>query len=163
MRQPTIDGREVPHQIVTGGEPEIRIVVLGRPQPAGSKRAFKHPHTGRIMVTDDAKGSRPWKQQVAGAALEHRPVELLTGPLELDVWFIMARPKGHYGSGRNSSVVKPSAPPFPTVKPDTTKLIRAAEDALTGIVWRDDAQIVDQHAHKRYGEPERCEIVVREL
>lgn len=137
----------------------MRIVVLGRAQPAGSKRAFSNPKTGKIIVTDDAKQSRPWKQQVAGAARDavgDRPP--LDGPLRLDVVFVVGRPKGHYGSGSNSRRVRPSAPEFPAVKPDVTKLVRAIEDAMTGIVYRDDALIVEQWARKVYGWPERVEI-----
>jgi Holliday junction resolvase RusA-like endonuclease len=140
----------------------IRFQVLGRPQPAGSKKAFTHPHTNKIVVTDDAKKSRPWKQQVAGTAAEIS-TQLLQGPLMLEVTFVLARPKGHYRTGRNAHLVRDSAPPYPTVKPDATKLLRAVEDALTGIVWRDDAQVVTQVARKRYGSPERVEIRIDEL
>lgn len=143
----------------------IAFTVLGRPQPAGSKKAFQHKATGRIVVIDDAKKSRPWKQQVGDTALAHRPTggELLAGPLALELVFYVARPKSHYGKGRNAGVVKPSASAFPTVKPDTTKLVRAVEDALTGVLWRDDAQVVDQVARKRYGTPERVEVLIVEL
>lgn len=140
----------------------IEFEVLGRPQPAGSKRAFKHPHTGRIIVKDDAKGSRPWKQQVSGAAAAAYAGELLAGPLRLEVTFFLARPKGHYGTGRNIGLVRASAPGYPIVKPDTTKLLRAVEDALTGVLWRDDAQVIDQRAMKLYGTPERCLVTVVE-
>ena len=40
------------------------------------------------------------------------------------------------------------------------KLTRAVEDALTGLVWRDDAQVVDEVLSKRYGAPERVEVRV---
>ena len=51
---------------------------------------------------------------------------------------------------RKDGTLKPSAPKHPIVKPDTTKLMRALEDALTGICWRDDTQVVIQTAHKAY-------------
>jgi Holliday junction resolvase RusA-like endonuclease len=44
------------------------------------------------------------------------------------------------------------------VKPDVLKLARAVEDALTGILYRDDAQIVTEVLRKRYGDPPRVEI-----
>lgn len=147
----------------------LSFVVYGRPQPAGSKKAFQHPSTGRIVVTDDAKKSRPWKNEVAETALAALDEvgrlngTLLEGPLNLHVVFHLARPKGHHGSGRNEGVVKASAPAYPAVKPDATKLVRAVEDALTGVVWRDDAQIVSQQIHKIYGTPERVEITVTTL
>ena len=139
----------------------LTFTVLGRPQPAGSKRAFPHARTGRVMVVDDARHSRAWKQDVAHAALVARRGAVFTGAVELDVTFFVCRPKWHYGTGRNADTLKPNAPAFPTTRPDTTKLVRAGEDALTTAgVWRDDAQVADQHAHKRYGTPERCEITI---
>jgi Holliday junction resolvase RusA-like endonuclease len=144
---------------------EVRFTVLGKPQPAGSKKGFKHPITGRVIITDDNSKAGPWKQQVGWAAAG-QVAELWTGALELTVVFHIARPKGHYRSGKNAHLLRDSAPRYPVVKPDATKLLRAVEDALTGVLWRDDAQIVDQHVWKRYvddGQPERCEVLVREL
>lgn len=146
----------------------VEFTVLGRPQPAGSKRAFviRRKNTGKlgVAVSDDATKSRPWKDSVAAAAHEYlngRPP--LTGPLLLEVDFYVARPAGHFGTGRNAGVVRPAAPRFPAVRPDATKLVRALEDALTGLVWRDDAQVVIQTVRKRYGHPERAEVLVQEI
>lgn len=138
----------------------VAFTVYGRPQPAGSKRAFQHRHTGRIVVTDDAKHSRSWKTdvaQAAGVAMQSR--ELLERPLMLELTFYLPRPKGHYGARG----LRPSAPRFPTVKPDVLKLARAVEDALTGIVYRDDSQIVVELLQKVYGEPARCEVRVHPI
>ena len=60
------------------------------------------------------------------------------------------RPAGHYGSGKYSQRVKPSAPRHPGRKPDLDKLVRAVFDSLTSIVWIDDAQVVRLTAMKRY-------------
>ena len=142
-------------------EADIKVVVFGEAQPAGSKRAFVHPHTGKTIVTDANAKSRPWKNRVAQAAGEQHRGGILDGPVILEVTFYEARTKGHYGTGRNAGVVKDSAPMYPAKKPDATKLLRGVEDALTGIVWRDDAQVVEQFVSKRYGDPARAEIVVR--
>jgi Holliday junction resolvase RusA-like endonuclease len=88
---------------------------------------------------------------------------LLEGPLGLAVVFNITRPKGHFGTGRNAGALKDSAPYWPTVKPDATKLLRGLEDALTGVVWRDDAQVVEQAVTKRYAEREGARVVVWEL
>lgn len=138
----------------------IEFTVLGHPEPAGSKRAFKHPHTGRVHVVDANQKSRPWKQEVAAEARRAYDGELLTGPLELYVSFYFARPKSHFGSGRNAGVLKSSAPGYPATRPDSTKLVRGVEDALTGVLWRDDAQVVIQHVYKFYGSPERVVVEV---
>lgn len=139
--------------------------VFGKPQPAGSKRGFVNPRTGGVIITDANKNAKSWQQEVASAAIMTKslipfdePIE--TGPLSLVLSFFVTRPKGHYGTGRNKGRVRDSAPGLPAVKPDLTKLVRAVEDALTGVVWRDDAQIVFQTVGKFYGLPERCEIKV---
>ena len=41
----------------------------------------------------------------------------------------------------------------PPRRPDLDKLCRACLDSLTGIVWRDDAQVVRLEASKGYGAP----------
>lgn len=145
----------------------MRFTVLGEPQPAGSKKAFVVPAKGggrgRAVVTDANKKAKPWQREVKQAASEAFSGELLRGPVALRLSFFRPRPKGHYGTGRNAAKVKDSAPGFPTTRPDALKLARAVEDALTGVIWADDAQIVDETLLKRYGEPARCEIEVREI
>lgn len=141
----------------------ITFYIAGVPAPAGSRKGFVNRKTGGVIMAPASKRSRPWQAAVSAAAAEAMSGELLAGPLELSVVFHMARPLGHFGTGRNRATVKPSAPAYPAVKPDATKLLRAVEDALTGVVWRDDAQVVDQHAHKRYAPTAGCLVIVSEL
>jgi Holliday junction resolvase RusA-like endonuclease len=135
-------------------ERRFELQVLGVPQPAGSKKAFPHSKTGRIMIVDDAKLSRPWKQEVAHAARARLYGEKpIIGPIAVQVWFYMPRPKGHYGTGANADKLRAKAPKHHTVRPDTSKLWRCVEDALTTAgVWRDDAQVVDQSVRKMYAD-----------
>jgi Holliday junction resolvase RusA-like endonuclease len=137
---------------VDDGEPLIRFFVPGVPQPAGSKRAMHHKQSGKIIVLDDARKSRPWKERITGIAIDHKPPALLAGPLFLSMSFRMPRPKDHWGTGRNASRLKSWAPLYHTGKPDLTKLVRAAEDACTGVIWSDDSCIARQSAEKHYGE-----------
>lgn len=135
------------------------IVVFGSAEPAGSKRGFYRPGLG-VRIVDDNPKSREWKNLVASVAGNVATRGLLEGPLRLEATFYRLRPSSHYGSGKNAAVLKPSAPPFPVVRPDTTKLLRAVEDAVKGIWYRDDAQIVDQVVRKRWGAPARVEMFV---
>jgi Holliday junction resolvase RusA-like endonuclease len=132
--------------------------VHGHPEPAGSKRSV-----GRHRIIDANPNAGPWKGQVserAAAAMRAADYALLDGPLGLAVIFTRLRPQGHFGSGRNAGVVKDSAPGYPCVKPDATKLLRGVEDAMTGIVYRDDAQVVEQFVSKRYGDSEGVKVTV---
>lgn len=145
--------------------PLFTLTVYGTPQAAGSKRAFSwRAKDGRsgTNVTDANPKARPWKDQIAQHVGEAWGVTTppLDGPLKIRFTFYAQRPTGHYGSGRNSDRLKPSAPPYPTSRPDALKLARAVEDALSGILYRDDSQIVTELLEKRYGTPERVEIQV---
>jgi len=138
---------------------EVTFTVYGVAQPAGSKTAGR-TKGGKLFVRDSARKGAPWRQHVAQAAGEAmNGAGLLDGALSLTVRFYVPRPKSHYGARG----LRPSAPPYPTTRPDITKLLRAVEDACTGIVWRDDAQVIAQHAIKGYGEPACAEVEVHTL
>ncbi len=130
---------------------DIHFFVPGVARPGGSKQAFRNPHTGKMIVKEDAD-NRLWRNQVAaeGAKAFRRPP--VDGALSVAVVFVMPRPKSHFGTGRNAGRLKPNAPLAHTKRPDTTKLFRALEDALTMVVWRDDAQIAHQDVDKVYGD-----------
>lgn len=130
----------------------ISFFVPGLPKPAGSKKAFAHAKTGRIIVTDDSgKPGRDWRACVAdNAVIAMAGRDPLAGPVRLVLRFGLPRPKSHFRTGRNAGEVKASAPDYCVTKPDATKLLRAVEDALTGICWRDDAQVVAQEVTKYY-------------
>lgn len=139
----------------------IRIVIRGKAEPAGSKTGFVIPGTKRVSIVDANKKAKPWKQGVAADACDQYKGEPLTCAVDVLMVFTMPRPKGHYGTGRNAQLLKENAPLQPTVAPDVLKLARGVEDALTGIVYRDDAQIVNEALQKRYGETPMVEILVR--
>ncbi|MGH7129690.1 MAG: RusA family crossover junction endodeoxyribonuclease [Planctomycetaceae bacterium] len=151
----------------------ITIEVFGKPQPAGSKRSLvpvdrhgePYRKAGRIVVStvDDNPRAKDWQRIVADAAARTCTGPPLTGPLSVSMTFFRTRPKSHYGSGRNSGVLKASAPAHPTNRPDLLKLARAVEDALTGIVWCDDAQVVIESLQKKWDEKPGVSIAVLPL
>jgi Holliday junction resolvase RusA-like endonuclease len=141
----------------------VCFFVPGVPQPGGSKKGFAvKTKTGKIraVVVEDAKHNAPWRAKVSLAASEHFQ-EPLSGPLSVSFSFLMPRPKGHYGTGRNAEKLKADAPHGHTIKPDVTKLIRSTEDALKGIAWHDDCQVVSQSAGKFYGHRPGCWIRIQ--
>lgn len=57
---------------------------------------------------------------------------------------------------------KPKKPKWgvPAVRPDRDKLERFVMDALEGVVWKNDAQIISGWVEKRYGKRPGVHIVV---
>jgi Holliday junction resolvase RusA-like endonuclease len=147
--------------------PLLTFTVYGHPQPGGSKRAvpvFRNgERTGQYNVIDTNRKAHSWRQEIASAAsiaMTARGLELLRGPLGLEVMFVVQRPQGHYSTGRNRDQVRLSAPPFPATRPDLTKLLRCLEDSLSSTCWRDDSQICRQIVTKLFGVPERAEVAI---
>lgn len=131
--------------------------VPGVPATAGSKKAFVNRKTGKPQIVDDCKNGPSWRESVRVAAFGRlNPLgghPIIDEPVELNVVFFFVRPKGHYRkSERFDGQLKATAPNWPTKPPDVTKLLRAIEDALTGVVWRDDASVVVQAARKVYAD-----------
>ena len=116
--------------------------VPGIPAPKGSARAIKRGAYAVLVPSGSDANKRAissWDYAVATVAREamqgRKP---LRGAILLDVAFYLPRPK---------SVTRE----YHTVKPDRDKLLRCMCDALTGIAWVDDAQVVGGETGKSYG------------
>lgn len=112
----------------------------------------------RIVESGDRKAKTTWRgdlRDAAEAAMVESafPMPAPDDALALTVVIVRKRPSAHLRTGRNAGVVKDWALGLrPTSRPDTTKLVRAIEDALTGILWRDDSQVVEHRLHKVFGD-----------
>jgi Holliday junction resolvase RusA-like endonuclease len=123
----------------------MTFVVLGPPATKGSTVSFVGQHG--VVTKADCKGLAAWAQAVAWAA-KWAHVPLLPGAVQLTLVFQFLRPK--HAPARN----------HPVVKPDVDKLARAVLDALTGVAYRDDAQVVQLRAEKLYGEDMRTTVTI---
>jgi Holliday junction resolvase RusA-like endonuclease len=140
----------------------IAIDVTGTPAPKGSKKAFVNHATGRVVVMDDNHASKKaWHAAVYAAAFQatrggRSPYR--DQPLAIRLTFYLARPKGHYAKRGG---LKPSAPRYPSVKPDIDKLARATIDPLEGIVFDGDSRIVVLHASKCYADQGEAGVSIK--
>lgn len=135
----------------------ITFTVIGVSRPKGSTKAFVPKGWTRAIITGDNPKTKDWQNLVAEAASRSLPDAgtLFHGPVRLDVEFYLPRPKS-----------LPRRVVDHLKKPDLDKLLRSTKDALTGVVWRDDAQVVDVHARKHYaaiGESPRAIVTIEPL
>jgi len=72
-------------------------------------------------------------------------------PLKLEAVFYKTRPKR-----------LPKRICLPTGKPDIDNLLKALVDAMAGLLFLNDSQITSVTARKRYGDPPRIEVSLRE-
>lgn len=137
---------------------QIHFTAYSRPEPMGSMKGFVLPGKGgakpRAILTSNNPKMKPYRQELTHTAMVavaqkglFSPIAEKHVPVSIVVDFYFARP---------ASIPKKRVEIV--VKPDMDKLCRATFDALTGILYADDAQIVDLSARKHYGTPERVEI-----
>lgn len=125
----------------------IWFVVNERGQSQGAITAGRH---------SNAK-LKPFREAVGWEALRARTASGMHAPagkdvpIMLDLDFFFARP---------ASVPPEAIFPLHGHIPDLSHVIRSCEDAMTGVMYEDDRQVVECHARKLYGTP-RCEIGVR--
>jgi Holliday junction resolvase RusA-like endonuclease len=88
----------------------------------------------------------------AAQAMAGRP--LLQGPLWMHLTAFYARPKSH---------PKHNPPQWVTKKPDASNVLKAVEDALNGVAYRDDSQLADARVLKRWSERPRIVVSIGQL
>jgi crossover junction endodeoxyribonuclease RusA len=135
---------------------EIRLIVFGTPVPQGSTRAFIPKGWKRPIITADNRKTKPWRQEIAGAADEAMRNQSLAPvgdiPIAVSCDFFFDRPK----SLKKAITEK-------MTKPDVDKLVRTVLDALTGVAFKDDAQVVSLYARKWFSDRPRAEIAAKFL
>jgi Holliday junction resolvase RusA-like endonuclease len=112
-----------------------QIVLPGKPIAKARARTLKSGHSYNPQSEIEAAVQwqmRQWvKDNNFSIISEQEPFALL-----LEARFL--RPKSHYGTGRNSAILKPSAPKYHIAKPDGDNLLKFYLDAGQGILWMDD-------------------------
>ena len=135
------------------------IEVSGEPAPQGSKR-----YVGRGILLETSKKLKPWREAVRSETQRIIPSPL-TGGVAVRITFRYARPKSHFGTGRNAGVLKDWARnALHTKAPDIDKTARSVLDGLTeGGAFLDDSQVYRLALYKRFikdGEKPGALIVV---
>tara|TARA_R110002020_G_scaffold5546_1_gene22966 strand:+ start:718 stop:1197 length:480 start_codon:yes stop_codon:yes gene_type:complete len=124
--------------------------VLGTPVPQGSVRAYQSR-----VIANNAEALASWRNDIAVTAQRHKPANWdIKAPVQLQCVFVFPRPLHHFGSGKNSTKLKPLAPKHHVTTPDLDKLLRSCSDAIGDAVARvllhNDSQICSIYATKRY-------------
>lgn len=122
----------------------VAFTVYGVARPKGSTRAFMRPGMKFPIVTSDNKSVKGWEESVRAAIQQHAAGQFFAGPLAVSIAFHLPKPK---------SLGKKVA--AHTKKPDLDKLARGSLDAMKGVLWNDDSQVINLCVTKQYatGQP----------
>ncbi len=113
----------------------------------------------RIGMYDPPKVSK-FKRELRMLAKNRFGDDPLDGELSVEIKFYRSIQKSLSKKERDRRL---SGEHRPIVKPDLDNYVKSALDALNGVLWTDDARIVELHAFKHYSDSPRIEVVVKEL
>ena len=137
---------------------EYKAIVLGEPVAQGRPRFSRQ---GGFMRAYDPDKSREYKKYVRLVAAQDAPAVPVTGAVVLSLKIYRAVPKSMSKRKREAALAGKLRP---TTKPDVSNVLKGVEDALKGVWYVDDSQIVGYGAlGKWYAERPRIEIVMQEL
>lgn len=135
----------------------LELFVRGLPAPQGSKKAFKHSKTDRIiMVESSGQKLKAWRKAVQVAIWGKTSFK---GAVSVNLGFYLRRPRADFGKAG----LKDNAPEDHTKRPDIDKLTRAVLDAMTdALAIEDDSYVTELHANKWWADDDEtgCKIVV---
>lgn len=135
------------------------VEVLGEAVPKGRPRAFRTPkgirmHTPARTANYETTVRLTWSEHVANDTRVSWPIR---GPVAIRVAFYRTPPASLSNKKRFLAL---NGTTRPTTRPDVDNLLKAILDALNGIAFVDDAQIVSIEASKAYGEQAKSIIQV---
>jgi len=132
-----------------GSVAPLRFSVPGEP------RGWARARTQGARFFTDTK-TRSEKQAVAAWAME-AGAQIMEGPINLRLTAYLRMPQS-VSKRRRADML--SGAERPTKKPDVDNVAKLAMDALNGVCWRDDVQVVDLSVRKFWSETPRLEIEI---
>lgn len=141
---------------------EVEIVIRGEAETGRVRFRSIHTKDGRNFASAyNPANVQKWQAHTRLVAQEsmgdHAPLE---GPLRADFLIVVPVPKSFSNKKQHLAMRELL---FPVTRPDCSNYLKTAEDALLGIVYRDDSQIVMLSVRKVYGAVPRMVIRVKTL
>ncbi|MFD1430610.1 RusA family crossover junction endodeoxyribonuclease [Lacticaseibacillus mingshuiensis] len=132
----------------------VMIVIPGEPVAQG-RPCFTR--TGRAYDPTKSRNYKALVRQFTTQAVTEPPI---SGPVRCEVKMFRSIQKA--GSSKLRAQ-KAQGVVRPVVKPDVDNVFKAVTDAMKGIVWLDDNQIVEAKIEKFYSDTPRVEVVVEAI
>lgn len=138
---------------------ELKFEVPG--SPIGQGRPKFSTINGHAKAYDPEK-SRNYKAYVkllATQAMKDTGFTMIEGPCSLDILTFFEVPKSKSKKFRQAAL---EGRERPTKKPDIDNIVKALQDALNGLAYKDDSSIVYLSVAKYYSEVPRVEVILQE-
>ena len=133
---------------------EKRLYMTIEPKPKERPRAAIIGGHARIFTP---KTTEAYEKELRTAWIRANGEVPEEGPLRIRIYFGLPIPKSATKANKLQMVTRQV---FPTKKPDLDNLAKAVMDALNGVAYKDDSQIVTVLTKKNYGEMPYVKVIL---
>lgn len=84
--------------------------------------------------------------------IDNLPENKMSRPIRCSLHFYCKRPKSHYRTGKNSNLLKDTAPKYNTNNKDLDNMVKFVLDALNDKLYEDDCLIFEINCIKTYSD-----------
>ena len=136
----------------------ITFTIYAEPVPKARARTFYNAKAGRVMSYTPKK-TTGFEQLISVEAAKHRPKSglIMTG-VSIEIKIFKSIPKS---MSKKKRVLAEAGNLRPTTRPDGDNYEKGIFDALKGVIWHDDGQIVDCHWQKFFSNTPRVEVEIK--
>ena len=128
----------------------ICFEIPGKPQGKARARTFYNSKLGK-MKSITHENTELYENLIKHCYLETKCEPFLDKvPLEVEITACFPIPKSATKKDRERIKLMEY---YPTKKPDADNIAKVVCDALNGLAYKDDAQVIDLTVHKRFGDP----------
>lgn len=136
----------------------ITFFVAGAPYGKGRPRVSSFGGRARMYTPEKTVAYENLVRISADIAMGSMPV--ITGPVSVFMRILVPTPASMPKKRQKEAM---AGLLMPTKKPDIDNVEKAIFDALNGVVWKDDVQVVDVTKSKRYSEKPGVWVVIKEI
>lgn len=136
----------------------VRFTIPGDPVAKGRARSVTRRGKGGASYIAHITPEKTEQYEARVAVFAQQAMAgapLIDGPCELDLSIFVRIPES-WSQKKKTEAANGSIKP--TTKPDCSNILKAIEDAMNGVVWVDDKQIVSLRIRKSYA-PAPCVCV----
>lgn len=134
---------------------QVHFTVPGQPQGKGRPRIGKVGKHARMFTPEKTVAYESLVGLFASQAMQGKP--LIAGPVSVSMMLVFGIPASWSKKKRTQAQ---NAEIWPTTKPDMDNVVKAVFDAINGVVWVDDVQVVNLAVSKSYGDQPAVHVAV---
>lgn len=137
---------------------DIEFFVPGQPVGKGRPRIGRVNGNARMFTPEKTVNYEGLVKYAAHEAMNGN--QLIDGPVGVTLWIGCQIPASWSLKKQKRAI---DGLEFPTTKPDIDNLEKAIFDAMNGVVWKDDVQVISVAKWKKYSQTPGVKVAVTAL